>query len=227
MADSTYDQGGTYPLRLNKRESKVVNTAVSVAVVEANGATKVADSAARLALSPTDGDLCVQLDNHVLYIYNGGTSSWIPVVGGGGGGTPGGSDEAVQFNNGGTFDGDDKLKWDNTGKQLNLNGFKIEALGSETLLNNQTNAVLMSFDSAAEKFVVVEYSIGRGADVRMGHLKLATNGTTATLDDIFVNTDDVGVTFSASMNGTSMELKYSTTNTGSSALMKYSRRKWI
>jgi hypothetical protein len=227
MANSTFDLHDTYPLRLNSRESKLATTVVSVSVEQANGATKVANAAERLALPPSDGNLVVQLDNHTLYIYNAGTSSWIAVTGGGGSGTPGGDDGQVQFNNGGTFDADSKFAWDNTNKQLNLNGFKIESLGSETLLNNQTSVTLMSFTHAVEKFIVVEYSIERGSDVRLGHLKLATNGVTASLDDIFVNTDDVGVTFSAVVSGLSVEIKYSTTNLGTSATMKYSRRKWI
>lgn len=43
--------------------------------------TKVADSTARLALSPADGDVVIQLDNDVLYEYDQTTLSWV-VIGG-------------------------------------------------------------------------------------------------------------------------------------------------
>lgn len=40
------------------------------------GITKVADSAARLALSPSDGTVVIQLDTDTLYQYDGTTSAW-------------------------------------------------------------------------------------------------------------------------------------------------------
>lgn len=223
MSSATFDRNETYPLRLSSRESKVAE----VAIANSNGATKVADEAARLALPPSDGNLVVQLDTHALYIYNLGTSTWILVTGGGSGGSPGGGEGQVQFNSSSTFGADAKFKWDNTNKNLNLNEYKIEPLASSTLLDNQTSIVFLTFAHATERFMVVEYSISRGSDVRMGHLKIATNGTTVTLDDIYVNTADVGVTFSASVNGANIEIKYSTTSLGTSATMKYSKRKWI
>jgi hypothetical protein len=221
MSSATYTPG-QYPVRLNKRESKVVETAVA----SSNGALKVADEPARLALTPSDGDLVVQLDNHTLYVYDSDTSVWIAVVGGGGG-SPGGGEGQVQFNSSSTFAADPKFKWDNSAKQVNLNGLKIEPLASETLLDNQSNIVVFTFAHAVERFMVVEYSITRGSESRIGHIKIATNGSTATLDDIHINTADVGVTFSAGVNGANVELRYTTTSSGISATMKYSKRKWI
>jgi hypothetical protein len=216
---ATFDTTVIYPLRLDKRESRVVE----VAIANANGATKVANDAARLALSPNDGDIVSQLDNHLLYIWNAGTSTWVEITSGGGGGTPAGSTGQVQFNNAGSFAADAKFGWDNSGKQLNLNGLKVEPLSSLTLLNNQSSVVILT---DPERFFVVEYSIERSGDVRVGQIKLGSNGVVTTIDDIFVNTSDVGVTFSAVVNGSNVELLATTTNLGTSATMKYSRRKW-
>lgn len=41
------------------------------------GILKVPDEPSRLALSPTDGDPVIQLDNHHLYIWDAGTSTWM------------------------------------------------------------------------------------------------------------------------------------------------------
>lgn len=49
------------------------------------GIQKVASAAERLLLLPTDGTIVEQLDNHVIYIYDGNTNTWTPVGGGGSG----------------------------------------------------------------------------------------------------------------------------------------------
>lgn len=46
-----------------------------------SGVKKVADAAARLALSPTDGDMVIQLDNDVVYEYDVTTLAWLPESG--------------------------------------------------------------------------------------------------------------------------------------------------
>jgi hypothetical protein len=50
------------------------------------GIQKVANSAERLLLLPTDGTVVVQLDNNTLYVYDENTNTWNAVGGGGGGG---------------------------------------------------------------------------------------------------------------------------------------------
>jgi len=45
--------------------------------------TKVPDAAARAALVPADGDLVVQLDSDVVYIWDGSTSTWVAMGGAG------------------------------------------------------------------------------------------------------------------------------------------------
>lgn len=50
---------------------------------EAGGVPKVADTAARLALTPTDGQVVMQLDNDYLYEYDAGTPGWV-IIGGAG-----------------------------------------------------------------------------------------------------------------------------------------------
>jgi hypothetical protein len=216
---ATFNPNEIYPRVLNARESRVVEVAIGAA----NGAQKVANATARLALHPTDGDLVVQLDNHILYIWDAFGPAWIAVVGGGGGGIPGGLNGQVQFNNSGAFGGDTKFVWDNVNKVVNLNGYQISPLEVDTLNDNQPSTVWITVPA---KFVVLEYSLERGPDVRNGHIKVASNGTVASLDDIFINTGDVGVTFSAVPSGSGIQIKYATTSLGTSTIIKYSIRMW-
>jgi hypothetical protein len=221
MTTAIYTTGVRYPRRLNKRESRVVQTAVSAV----NTSMKTDDETSMLALTPAQGDMVVRVDNNTLYIYDGAT--WNPVSGGGGGGTPGGSNGQVQFNSSGTFGADSNFSWDNTNKNLNLNNLKLDVLAQSTLTDASALTTLFSFPYADTKFCIVEYSLERGADSRIGHLKICTNGTTVSIDDVYVNTDDVGVFFTATVSGSDVNIKYTTTSTGSDATMKFSRRRWI
>lgn len=221
MATAIYTSGVRYPRRLSKRESRVVDTAVTTV----NQSMKVEDETALLALTPKQGDMVVRLDNNTLYIYDGAV--WNPVTGGGGGGTPGGNPGEIQFNSAGTFGADSNFKWDNTTKTLNLNDLKLDVLTQSTLTDASALVTLFSFPYAQTKFCIVEYSIERGLDVRVGHLKICTNGTNVSIDDVYVNTDDVGVFFTATVSGSDVNVKYTTTSTGSDATMKFSRRRWI
>jgi hypothetical protein len=44
-----------------------------------DGIQKVSNTAERLTLVPSDGDIVEQLDNHALYVYDGTTNSWLLV----------------------------------------------------------------------------------------------------------------------------------------------------
>lgn len=62
------------------------------------------------------------------HTFPGGTSTFLRADGtfatpaGGGGGTPGGTDTQIQFNDGGSFNGDADLTWNKTTNTLGLNG---------------------------------------------------------------------------------------------------------
>jgi hypothetical protein len=221
MTTAIYTTGVRYPRRLNKRESRVVQTAVAAV----STSMKAEDETALLALDLPQGSMVVRLDNNTLYIFDGTT--WNPVTGGGGGGTPGGSNGQVQFNSAGTFGADSNFSWDNTNKNLNLNNLKLDVLAQATLTDASALVTVLTFPYAQTKFCIVEYSIERGTDVRVGHLKICTNGTNVSIDDVYVNTDDVGVFFTATVSGSDVNVKYTTTSTGSDATLKFSRRRWI
>lgn len=71
-------------------------------------------TAQRNALTPAAGMLIYNSDDTEAQIY---TSSWGSI---GGGGTPGGSDTNIQFNDGGSFGGDNDFNWNKTTNNLTL-----------------------------------------------------------------------------------------------------------
>lgn len=77
---------------------------------------RLASSGGLDPLNPVSGDLW--WNGTQLYFYNG--SSAINLLAGGGSGTPGGSDGAIQFNDGGTFGGSSLLFWDDTNGRLGV-----------------------------------------------------------------------------------------------------------
>ena len=81
-------------------------------------------------------------------------------------------------------------------------------------LTAATTAVLsaLTFDSTVDDGVTIEYRIRNTVtgDVRVGLLLVATNGTLVSLADQFTETDDLVVSWSAALNGTNVELTYTT-----------------
>lgn len=67
----------------------------------------------------TDVHLTSPTNNQVL-TFDSVTGKWINKTGGGGGGSPGGNDQDVQFNDSGSFGGDDNFTWNNNDKALTV-----------------------------------------------------------------------------------------------------------
>ena len=161
-----------------------------------------------------------------------GGPTGIPNYSNAGGGTnvgAGGNLDEIQFHGaGGTLDGDPEFKWDASDKSLNMNGMKFSTLsGPLTLLDNQTDVVLLTFPVNTFANFVIEYSIGRDGDNRTGRILIAANASGVGFDDSFVETNVLGVTLAARVVSGNVELIYSTTSTGNSALFKHSTRKWV
>jgi Pectate lyase superfamily protein len=97
---------------------------------------------------------------------------------------------------------------------------------SVTLTNNISSATSTTVTFAATDLTTeVYYSITRGTKTRHGVFRIVsdTNGTSYS-DDYEENNGDVGVTLSATFSGGTVTMKYTTTNTGASATLRYSVR---
>lgn len=101
--------------------------------------------------------------------------------------------------------------------------------GPITLQNNVIDTPTgIAYDSSIYNTVFINYSIKRDTARRAGTLTLVTDGSTATLDDMFVNHNGtVDVSFSVAVSGGAMVLRYTTTNTGFSGTMRYIETKWL
>ena len=141
----------------------------------------------------------------------------------------------VQYHGaGGNLAADSSFKWDDTNKQLNLNGFKIEELkGALTLNDNQVApATIVTIDGSISKYHIIEYSIERSTENRVGRLLVCHNGTVASLTDDEADTGGAGIgntaiVFSTTYSGGNILVQYVTNSTGNTGAFKYSIRKWI
>jgi len=110
-------------------------------------------------------------------------------------------------------------------KDLHLAGKELRGVGSSfveeeyihstTLTASQTNTVLaaLSFAHATYEGIEVTYKVKEATTnaVRIGKLSIVTNGTDISVVDSFNETADVGVTWSAVVNGANIDVRYSTT----------------
>lgn len=154
----------------------------------------------------------------------------IPSYAGSGSSTPAaGSTGDVQFRgSGGDLEAASEFNWDNTNKELDLNGLKTEVLSSAITLNdNQTSAAnLFTLDATTINHAIIEYSIIRGTAYRTGRLLIVSDGTTTGESSDHVETSDPGVTITTDISGSDLRVRYTSTSTGQSGTFKYSVRKW-
>lgn len=103
--------------------------------------------------------------------------------------------------------------------------WELSSINTVTLTNN-TTANVYSIAFLGSENQNVNYSIIRGAVKEIGNILITTDGVTAnstvTSDNIGVS----GVTFSTDISGSNVRLRYTTTNTGSDALMKFYTSRW-
>jgi len=74
-------------------------------------------------------------------------------------------------------------------------------------------ATALTFDATVYEGSLISYKIKEATTnrVRVGTLMVATNGTDVSVTDLFTETGDAGVTWTAAMNGDDVELSYTTT----------------
>jgi len=190
-----------------------------------NWRDSVEDAAALPAEGNTTGDVRTTSDTGDLYIWKG--STWELIASGTS--APGGPDGAIQFNTGGGFDGEADLKWNKTDKFIDLGGLAVTALSSElSLVDGQGAPVTaFSFDASSYNFTIVEYSLRRNTAKQVGRLYIVNDSSDVSITNDFGNLADVGVNFSAIVDGGLVKIQYTTTSTGFNAFLKYAVRQWI
>ena len=107
-----------------------------------------------------------------------------------------------------------------------------EYIHSTTLVDNTSAASVGAFTFAHGTYAGEEfaYVIQTGAgtpDVRMGTLRVVSNGTSTSITDMFTETADCGVTWSATISGSNTLVNYTTSSQGTNRSMRADRKLFL
>jgi len=95
---------------------------------------------------------------------------------------------------------------------------------SITLLNAQTavNVASLQFAFASFEAISVKYKIKEATsnNIRVGDLNVVSNGSTVSITDVSNDTADIGVSWTAAISGSNVEIRYTTTGTGNVRTMR-------
>lgn len=103
--------------------------------------------------------------------------------------------------------------------------WEVSSLKTTSLSNNTTGSVFV-VNFAQSENMIVDYSLLRGAVKETGTIHVTTDGVSAVATTTGAYIGSSGVAFSADIIGPQIRLRYTTTNTGSTATMKYYLRRW-
>lgn len=177
------------------------------------------------ALPRSEGKIYYATDTDLLYSDDGTSLNVVSGVA-----SAGGSDTQVQFNDGGSFSGTPEFSWNNTTKDLELNGLKIRGLaGPLTLMDNTiAKTVIISRNAATHKYMAIEYSIERNGICRTGTLHITNNGMAVGVSDSYAETSETGIILSAALSGggSMIDVEYTASATTFNGSFKYSIRYW-
>ena len=134
---------------------------------------------------------------------------------------------SIQYNSGGVLAGNSNFAIDVVDISMTFNGLRQGVLSSGiTILDNQAVATNLVLLSASFPYYVLEYSIAKEGFTRVGHLKIAYDGTNVACNDSYVETGVTGVVLTAIVSG-GIQLQYTSTNGAGDGTFKYAWRKWI
>lgn len=140
--------------------------------------------------------------------------------------TAAGSNQNIQFNNSSVLGANTNFSIDATNLVLLLGGLSISILKTVTLNDNQVALADAFISPATYSAYKVEYSISRGVNFRTGQFLIATDGTSTSFFDDYVEQGSTDVTFSSVIVGSDVHVQYTSNNTGIAPIFKYSVRKW-
>jgi hypothetical protein len=137
----------------------------------------------------------------------------------------------VQFKgSGGGLAANAEFTWDDTTKELNLNGLRLSTLRSAAIANNVGSpTTLFSIDASSFEFATIEFSIKRGTGRKVGRIFIAADGPSPTVTGFNEDWSEplpTGVTLSASISGSLVNIQYISDNSGPTGTMKYHQKKW-
>jgi len=105
----------------------------------------------------------------------------------------------------------------------------VSALHSISLSGSQTDTVLsdLTFAHATVEGLEIVFKVKEATsnDIKIGTIRVVTNGTSVVLNEVSTETADTGITFSAAINGANVEVKYSSGSNG--ATMRADVKKFL
>lgn len=149
-------------------------------------------------------------------------------VSGSGGAAAGGLGQ-IQFSDGTNLAANANFKIDTTALALNLNGLYQTILnGPVTVTDNVVvPTALFTLTAADHTHAVIEYSCERNGESRTGRFLISHNGSVVGFSDDYVETNPLGVTFTADISGANLRILFVSTNTGFNGTLKFALRRWI
>ena len=127
----------------------------------------------------------------------------------------------------GAFDG---TNWLFNQKIRSFNGvdyWEQSSLNSTTINNNQSSpADVFSIAYLNSENIIVDYSIIRGTAKETGQLYIVTDGLSAQKSESFSRIGAPAVAFTVDISGSDVRLRYTSDNSGSSGVMKWSVKRW-
>lgn len=151
----------------------------------------------------------------------------IPTYTSGGGSSPAaGSSGDIQFNSAGSLGANANFSYDSINNILLLGALEMSALRTVNLNDNQVSEAVVFTSDPIYEAMVVEYGIIRDTNFRTGKFLMATDGTTVSFFDDYVEQGSTGVVFSAIFSGGEVRIRYTSTSTGVAPVFKYSFRRW-
>lgn len=139
-----------------------------------------------------------------------------------------GNSNEVQFNNSGLLGSDSRFTWDSSTGTLNVNGLSYGGLvGPLTILDDKnTWTAAISFNKTTYKYAIIEYSLAKSGTYRVGRFLVTNDGTNIGFNDDYTETVFSGVNFDAQINGSNVEVIYTSSLTGANGALKYSIKAW-
>jgi hypothetical protein len=209
----------------------------SSATLSATGVTLSADiSGANIRIrytSDNSGSTGTFKFNIRRWSNSAGGPSGVPSYSGGGGGgsvtssgTPA-NGEIAFFTTTTDITSNSLLKYSTANQAISLNNLEISTLSTGSILDNQSSPVaVLSYNATSYPFAIIEYSVERGANRRVGRFMVTHDGVTPELGEDFIQKGDTGTTFTADISGGNVRILYTSTNTGTSGTLKFSMRRW-
>ncbi len=103
--------------------------------------------------------------------------------------------------------------------------WEISSIKTFVLPDNDTGEIFRVTAAGSEN-IIVNYSLSRSGEKQLGQLLITSDGTDAHITNTNVYSGDLGITFTALLDGTDLVLEFETSATGDSAVIKYYVQRW-